>query len=305
MNPLSTFMRSRVFNLVAILILLLVHTEELHSQSVSSEIEQLFAENYPYATQNRFDEESVKKRLHESFGHLSDSEKIDGLLFMVMKFESMNPMTYRTDISVPLTVRSADGFITDLTGLKNRLASEDDPRRFYLISKLGSILERQQKADLVSSRIHMLFSTGKVANISVDSEYYRPEFSDVGVYTYKSILYNLETLNSDYEVPPENPDLAGREKFESNRIDLARWLKSNWPGCEDLEIPGEAVERSKRKAASVPDSRVRPAERFRPAENAVVGASGNGLPRIALICASGVLVMLALATYVFRRQSKS
>ena len=250
LNLIST--KLRLFNISLVAILHFVGAASSLCQESSSSIEQLFIERYPYIMEHQFNERSIRARLNDSFGHLSDADKIRGLLFLTMKFESTHPMDYRPEESIPLIIRSSNEFIKDITELKIRMSSENDPRKFYLISKLGTILEKQQKADFIPSRIHMLFAVGKVANISVDSGYYRPEFGDVGIYTYKSIISNLKSTNAKYVPPPENSDLVGREKFESDRIDLAKWLKAHWPGCEALEIPGNTL---KIKSATRPDLR--------------------------------------------------
>ena len=103
----------------------------------------------------------------------------------------------------------------------------------------------QAKHDFVAERAHMLFADGRVAK--EEGEYTQPYAHDVSEYAYMVIVGNLRALSADFKPPPK--ELPHPEQA----VILARWLKANWPGCEDLQLPADGRDQ-KQRVSGGPDT---------------------------------------------------
>ena len=107
--------------------------------------------------------------------------------------------------------------------------NEKDPRKFYLLSNLVPRTRDKERHDFIEERIHMLFADGRVAK--EEGEYTKTYAHDVLEYAYAAIIGNLRALGADFEPPAKNLS------HEEQTVILAKWLKKNWPNCENIEIP--------------------------------------------------------------------
>lgn len=164
---------------------------------------------------------------------LSDSQKIRAIAYWVLETDDDPKYNMRSSNSaVPAYALGQDQkIITDWSELRNMLKETKDPRKFFLISGLVPWSNNEYKHDFIYELTHMLFADGRVAKD--EGEYTKDYADDVSEYAYAAIIGNLRMLGADFEPPAK--DLA----HEEQALILAKWLKENWQGCEDLEIPGQ------------------------------------------------------------------
>lgn len=166
------------------------------------------------------------------FVGLSDAQKIKSLLLFLYdidKNDSKWSMSSQITMGTSSILIDDPDFIKDWTTLRKMLRTERDSRKFYLLSKLAPRTNAAEQHDFVAERTHMLFADGRVAKD--EGEYTRPYAHDVSAYAYKAIVGNLKALGAGFEPPAKN--LPHKEQA----VILAKWLKGNWPGCENIEIP--------------------------------------------------------------------
>ena len=174
---------------------------------------------------------------------LKDSEKIRAMALSLLDKEknAKLPMSTQLGGSYVYVLGQDRELISDYSELRKMLKSETDPRKFYLVSVLIPWYI-DKKHDYVASFSHMLFSSGPVTeNVS---EYARDYSGDVTYYAYISIVGNLKLLEADF-TPPDKK-IPHKERV----LILAKWLKENWKGCEELKIPetsSDFVKSSKNK----------------------------------------------------------
>ena len=182
----------------------------------------------------------------QHFEGLSDELKIKAILLRLHDVDQNPKWSMSSEIIMGPQYALADDpdFITDWSALREMLREERNPRKFYLISKLAPWMNADIQHDFVAERTHMLFADGRVAKD--EGEYTKPYAHDVSAYAYQAIVGNLKALGADFEPPAKNLP------HEEQAVILAKWLKENWPGCEDIEIPSRLLgEESRPRKASV------------------------------------------------------
>ena len=119
--------------------------------------------------------------------------------------------------------------------------------------------------------------------------------SDISIYTFGSITSDLRKADSPFitEVLPGLEDMPESAKV----IELARWLKANWPGCESLEVP-KAISTRKPRSATLPGPR-HPAARPEMELKAVPDPVEH--PGIRLLWISGLVLLFLLVWKMARR----
>lgn len=188
----------------------------------------------------------------EGFQGLSDESKLKAIILTLYEIDLEPVWSMKSEIVMgPQYALSGDpSFISDWDFLRNALSKEYDPRKFYILSKLVPKLKDKEKHDFVFEHSHMLFEDGRVAK--EEGEYTKSYAHDVSVYAYRAVLNNLKRLGADF-VPPSK-DLP----HEEQALILAKWLKENWPRCENIKIPsrlsGEENRTRKSLAERVEDS---------------------------------------------------
>ena len=128
-------------------------------------------------------------------------------------------------------LRADPSLIKDSSELKSMIGSEMNSRRFYLLYAMAGTFVHAKNEDFIPESAHMLFRNEPLAKTNIDSEYYNQSLTNASFFAYEVILRNLEALAADFT--PSDKKLPYSEKIPI----LAKWLKANWPGCEDLEAP--------------------------------------------------------------------
>jgi len=181
------------------------------------------------------------------FEGLTNAQKIKSLVLFLYDIDLHDKkwsMSARITMG-PIDVLRADpNLVEDWSELKRMLRNEKNPRKFYLLSKIAPWSNDKQKHDFIAERSHMLFADGRVAK--EEGEYTKPYAHDVSEYAYTAIIGNLRALKADFELSPEHLS------HEEQAIILAKWLKENWHGCENIKIPprllGENLRSKPRKS---------------------------------------------------------
>ncbi len=234
--------------------------------------------------QNYSREENFARAFDDLFKGIGAEKRTIALAHYLYDIDATNP---RWAMSAMITMGTIDllaaapEFIDDWSYLREMLATEKNPRRFYLLSKLATMAQPPDN-DFVAERTHMLFADGRVAK--EEGEYTKAYAHDVSVYAYSAIVANLKALDAEFEPPPENLP------HEEQALVLAKWLKENWPGCGDLVMPTVARNNTNRDA---PDPRNPGGQEpgYQRAERAVED-HGNVTVRYMV---AGLVALLALA----------
>lgn len=169
-----------------------------------------------------------KQRLafREALEGLPDAEKLRALALALYEYDR-DPewaMSSRLGMGTAGALAQDPELISDYSELKRMIGSQQDPRKFFL---LMSLVPRNTRIDFLPEMAHMLLRDGR---ISKDEGEYTPSYShDVSLYVYKSIVNDLGS--SRFQPPEDIP-------HESKVVVLGKWLKANWPGCENLQLAG-------------------------------------------------------------------
>lgn len=178
--------------------------------------------------------EDVVKAFSREFQDLEDSQKLKALalyLYEIDRSDSKWSMSSSILMGIFYALADDPDFVSNWSSLRDMLSSEKNPRKFYLLSQIAS-MAKSPNDDFVTPRTHMLFADGRVAK--EEGEYTKDYAHDVSIYAYSAIVANLQSLGAKFAPPPAN--LPHGEQA----VILAKWLKENWPGCENLEIPDES-----------------------------------------------------------------
>lgn len=134
------------------------------------------------------------------------------------------------------------GLIRDDTKFRELLSSETDARRFHLLGAnfLGRVSD-DENTNYIVEMAHMLLRDDPVCELRGEASR-DIRFRDVSRITYLVIVQYLQKLDASFEEPPQNLPHAER------KIRLAKWLKENWPGCENLQIEEQKTEQSHRES---------------------------------------------------------
>jgi hypothetical protein len=141
--------------------------------------------------------------------------------------------------------------IKDSSELRKLLATEDDPSRFFLLSKFStSFIIRGE--NFIPEESRMLFRHGRVAE-QTNNTTYSKVLGDVSAYTYESIVNTLGFLHAPFDEATMLPN-GGQIPYPEKIQILAKWLRENWPGCENLgnaeTLSVESVHEPKRHVES-------------------------------------------------------
>lgn len=237
------------------------------------------------------------------FDGLSDAQKIRSLLLFLYDIDESDSkwsMSSQITMGTSSVLIDDPDFIKDWATLRKMLRAERNPRKFYLLSKLAPRTNADDRHDFVAERTHMLFADGRVAKD--EGEYTKSYAHDVSAYAYKAIIGNLKALGADFEPPAK--DLP----HEEQAVILAKWLKGNWPGCENIEIPSRLLGEEPRLRKSLTEkpkpspSGIKEREQKTP-QDAKLQNKESRLPWII----AGVLLVgiLALLFKIFKSKSRS
>lgn len=181
-----------------------------------------------------------KAAFRNALNGLSDAQKIRAIAYRVLAFDEdpkYNMRSFNSAVAAYALGQDQE-LITDWSELREMLKKVKDPRKFFLISGLIPWSNNEHKQDFVYELTHMLFADGRVSKD--EGEYTKSYADDVSEYAYTAIVSSLRSLGADFEPPAK--DLPHDEQA----LILAKWLKEKWPGCENLEIPGQLAPEEKR-----------------------------------------------------------
>lgn len=205
------------------------------------------------------DKEASVPAFRKPFEGLEDSQKIKAIafhLFDIDQSDSKLSMSAGSAVDATDALSDDPDFIHDWSSLGPMLEHELDSRKFYLLSKLVPWTKEASPHDFIAERTHMLFADGRVTKR--EGEYTREYAGDVSKYAYLAITGRLRVLGADF-IPP-----AKNLSHEEQVVILVKWLRDNWPGCENVgdEEPLMANTISPRKQLTT--AGVRPKKPFLP-----------------------------------------
>ncbi len=168
--------------------------------------------------------------IREGMANLSDAERTRAMALRIFDLDDKDQgrMRYNTTSSVERVLKDDPSLITDPSELKKMIVNEKDARKLFVLVSMANQLMESQKSDFVLEVAPMLFRHEPLARMSVDSEYYFENLSDASFFAYGSVIRNLKILNANF-IPPDN-NLPYPDKI----LILVKWLKENYPDCEQL-----------------------------------------------------------------------
>lgn len=246
--------------------------------------------------------EREKEAFRKVLQGLSDPQKIRAIAYRVLDSDNNPKYTMRSSNSMVAAYALGQDkqLISDWSTLREMLREEKKPRKFYLLSGLIPWSRGDERHDFVFEFTHMLFADGRVSKD--EGEYTKSYAHDISFYAYKAIVNSLSALGADFEPPAKNLP------HEEQAVILAKWLKENWPSCENIEIPRRLLGEESRPRKSLTDkpkpspSWIKGREKETPQE-AKLQNEESRLPWII----SGVLLLgiLALLLKTFKGKSTS
>ncbi len=166
----------------------------------------------------------------KGFEGLSDAGKIRMVVSYL--FHAPGVFPNHTDLKLYTFLKTFPDSIRDDSEYRKILANENDAKNFHKLSiNLGGYFVANCGSTFISETAHMLMRDDPVAPI-MSGETYNPTLDDISKRAYMNIMSYLKKLNAPYDEPPSDMP------HEERKLRLARWLKENWPGCEDLALPG-------------------------------------------------------------------
>jgi len=160
--------------------------------------------------------------------HLTDAEKTRAMALRIFDLDAKDNgrMRFNAPSSIQHVLMDDPSLISDPAELKKMIASETNPRKFFILASMADHFMNTQKADFVAEMAPMLFRHEPVAKMV--GEYYLESLTNASFFSYGMIIQNLKILNADF-IPAEEK-LPYPDKISI----LVKWLKANYPGCENL-----------------------------------------------------------------------
>ena len=189
--------------------------------------------------------EKEKEAFRKALQGLSDPQKTKAIAYRVLDSDNNPKYTMRSSNSMVAGYALGQDrqLISDWSTLREMLREEKNPRKFYLLSGLVPWSRDDERHDFVFEFTHMLFTDGRVAKD--EGEYTKSYAHDISLYAYKAIVNSLRALGADFEPP------AKSLPHEEQAVILAKWLKENWPSCENIKIPSRLLGEKSRLRKSV------------------------------------------------------
>jgi hypothetical protein len=191
---------------------------------------------------NASNEQTMVTAMRDGMVGLTDSQRTRSLALWLFHVEATDPqwrMRPETGDAVRIILLKDPSLIIDASEVKKILASEVDPRKFYLLFSIAGPVMSAHKVDLIPDISHMLSSSQPLA--LMNGEYYHDSLTNASYFTYNMIVKNLSLLGSEFQEPDQTLSYESRIRI------LAQWLKEKWPGCEGIEIPSQFSDDRPRK----------------------------------------------------------
>lgn len=187
------------------------------------------------------------------------------------------------------------GMIADSSELGRLLASVNDPERFFLLASFSDYFSSRGDT-FIPETARMLFVKGRILPQTNNSAYSDVLF-DMSAFTYSNILskLNLKSVVFDeVKMFPSETQISHGEKA----LVLGKWLRANWPGCENLVIPSGLRNEMDSSGNMLKHSRAQARERTRrdlPSGSSKIGGTNN------LLTVLAIFVSLTLTWFCLRR----
>jgi hypothetical protein len=165
------------------------------------------------------------------FSGLSDQERTEAIVQWM--YERPGDSPYIGNEITQLFIN--DPFlIQESSHLRSLMGKENDPRRIFILSQFSNRFLKHGENFIVETS-KFLFQNGRVAE---NTSTFPAPVDDLGHYAYYAITEELKYLKASFNEEEIMPH-QGMIPIEQKIPILAKWLKENWPGCEDLEIPAD------------------------------------------------------------------
>lgn len=236
--------------------------------------------------------EEEKAAFRNAFNGLSDAQKIRAISYRVLASDD-NPKHYMRASNSAIASYSLGQdreLITDWSELRVMLKETKDPRKFFLIAGLIPWSSDEQKYDFVYELTHMLFADGRVAKN--EGEYRLPYADDVSEFAYSAILGKLRSLKADFEPPSK------KLRHEEQVVILVKWLRENWPGCENLGDGEPLMADAIRPRKPLTKASVRPEKRLAGEDHSIDPSSSPNKNTLWLATTLGAVLFVALITRI-------
>lgn len=175
--------------------------------------------------------DSKTKDLREkAFKGLNDREQIRVLAEWIFR----KPIPHYQDMvsNVSWLLKTPESVNNDFTELRRLMAVETDSRHFFQLSTLAFTAEKYGY-DFMADRARGLFMKGVAADLGQSTTDH--PLQSISMNTFSRITQRLRDESQTFK-EKVYPELAKMD-LEARNLALAKWLKANWPGCENLEIP--------------------------------------------------------------------
>lgn len=136
--------------------------------------------------------------IREVFSGISDDEIINEIYnYLLAEDKALRGTSFEMPLgsATPFIsmIRNDPDLISDFSHLRNLLKNENDPRKFFLLSRLAIPLAVQGKTEFSAEMKHMLLKKGKASNVPPDRS--REPYDVISKYAYSLIVEDLKRLN--------------------------------------------------------------------------------------------------------------
>jgi hypothetical protein len=225
----------------------------------------------------------------------TDAELIRGIAAWMSRDKSryrVNVPTYAGNL-----LRNDPNLIKDFSELRKLIATEEDPEQFFLLCLFTGYVP--DRGTYIPEMSRMLFRHGRVSppNSNTTSARF---LGDVGAFTYHEIVVKLKNQNAAFDestMLPNGGDGSYAEKIKT----LAKWLRENWPGCENLGDGEELMLGSGIEAKTPHTPAERPAKRFPTTVDTDVAVKPTASKPWWLVVTIGIIALATLIVWLNRR----
>jgi hypothetical protein len=223
-------MKLKVFSLLYLLaVIASAERESLVSEEVYLRIKDcIHAINYTPVKWSDSNRASLREK---AFAGLTDQEKIRALAEWM--FRRPHPTHIDAVSGAGQLLIAPEPVIRDYSEFRRLMAVETDSRRFFQLSVLAPSYDESNDHDFMVDRARGLFLEGVAADLG-QSTCGHP-LNSISAFTFSFIAEQLRGESAEFK-SVVYPKLVSMESAE-RKLELAKWLKANWPGCEDLALP--------------------------------------------------------------------
>jgi hypothetical protein len=227
-----------------------------------------------------------------AFAGLDDQEKIRVLTEWI--FRKPPPHHHSMVSLASWLLKAPEPVIKDYSELRRLMAAETDSRRFFQLYLLSPPYDKESEHDFTVDRARGLFMEGVAADRGQSTSGH--PLDSISSFCFSHITERLRDKSRIFK-EEVYPDLVKLD-FEQRNLALAKWLKENWPGCENLVIPSGLRNEMDSSGNMLKHSRAQARERTRrdlPSGSSKIGGTNN------LLTVLAIFVSLTLTWFCLRR----